>query len=166
MPPRIDPKTFERRLQGVLAKVDSDIDKHGWSAMHIFSTGDSIPFTYTVGVARTWGAPEVVIVGLAQDQAHGILTSYAHEVRVRRTNVGFAHGEKSDEFLVGFDVMFLDVPKAERGDYFNMARRYYRERGVKAWGTQQLVWPDEEGRWPWDDGFSYGDKQPVIGAHP
>lgn len=48
--------------------------------------------------------------------------------------------------LAGFETQLRPVDESRRDAFFGTAHRFYRGRPVPVW---QLIWPDAEGRWPW-----------------
>jgi hypothetical protein len=63
--------------------------------------------------------------------------------------------------LHSYPVRFVDVPQRCYPDYLGLATWAYEGNDFPA---VQLVWPDKQGRWPWDAtaraGFREG--QPIL----
>lgn len=127
------------------------IAEHGWMIQGIFPSAgeEGAPFAYTVGLTVA-GLPELVISGLPADVAHQLLNaaarkSLAEEFRVGRLVTGVA----------SVDFRVVEAPAAE----VNMAWHLYPGKPVR---SLQLVWPDRDGNYPGDPGWSLGDAQPVY----
>jgi hypothetical protein len=83
----------------------------------------------------------------------------------RSNNVGaevrrgrrFGEGDTSAEVLDGYPVTFRGVSAAFYGEYLGQAVRYY---GGKEFPALQCFWPDRNGRFPWQPGYSYGPEEP------
>jgi hypothetical protein len=54
-------------------KALADIKEYGCHVIHVLEDKESPPFSYSVGVQKTSGAPEVLIVGLKEPIAHFIV---------------------------------------------------------------------------------------------
>lgn len=50
--------------------------------------------------------------------------------------------------LEGFDTQLRPVDESWRDAFFGTAHRFYRGWPVPVW---QLIWPDAQGRWPWEE---------------
>jgi hypothetical protein len=143
-------------------KVMADIVEAGWSDMAIFPTADSPGhfFNYSVGLTEV-PHPELLIVGLDNEQMHGVLWSAVR--RIKDHGDRFEPNTFSSEVLMGMDVAFVKVEDLHDDRFMmSMARRLY---GDKATGLQ-IVWPDTEGRFPWHDDFNpdYRERQPLAGT--
>jgi len=99
-------------------KTPEYIDKFGCSVMHIAAEDDLPPFSYSVGIQRTSGAPEVVLIGLQRELAHSVINQYNDRVRAGEK---FLPGQGYAGFLGGFDVIFKKVDTAYYDEYFGVA---------------------------------------------
>lgn len=142
--------SVEERIQAMMDRVDDDIDRLGWSAIGVFAAVDDPegmlenPFTYTIGLLKTYEHPELIVYGLPPEQAHSILASAIEQIK---EGVHFSTGRRYSKVLGGgFEVEFRKVDPTGRP--LNVARNYY-EADVEA---LQLVWPDKEGRFPGEAG--------------
>lgn len=63
-------------------KIAHNIEKHGWHCLHVAPCEDGEePFTYSIGFAQSYGAPEVMIFGLAREKSVGLLNACASALR-------------------------------------------------------------------------------------
>ncbi|MBL8755853.1 MAG: DUF4262 domain-containing protein [Planctomycetes bacterium] len=144
------------------AKVLDDVDEYGVHIVHVPEDDVGPGFSFTVGLWATWQQAEVVVFGLPQEVAQDLLNGLADEVDDGRR---FAAGEKHDGVLVGYPVRFLELAKARYGEFLGVAQWAYEGEDFPA---LQLVWPDKQGRWPWDPGVREGfaEAQPIVGVRP
>ena len=123
-------------------RVHDDVHQFGW---HVIKVPDGDPeFAYTIGLFRTFGHPELFIIGLpVADVAHPVLNTLGDEVRAGRR---FAPGETSDAALAGYDVTFRHVPPTAYREHLGWALWYY---SGEPFPVLQVVYPDRHGHWPW-----------------
>lgn len=111
------------------------------------------PFTYTIGMWRNFGAPELVIQAMP-GRAPFVLNQTRE--RVREGLVIHPH-QKVSGILVGgeagdFHIVFAEITGDD--DIFGWARKYYWFRGQPddlKFPRMQIIWPDETGIFPWED---------------
>lgn len=139
-----------------LAKRQMDvIIEHGHQIMNIF--GDEDPdFSYTVG-RTVKDRPELVITGdLHPDQRATILNEVAAWDDEHPLEPGLI---QPDGFGVALKIVAVDPSEAE----MNIAVANFGDDVV----ALQVIWPDDQSRFPGDPGYAYGDAfQPVFGALP
>ena len=142
-------------------EVLQNIAEHQAHVMHVTADDGAPEFSYTIGLWHHFEQPEVIVFGLDVDAADALL---AQVVEQCAAGARFAHGEKHEGLLVGFAARFVDVPDDRAQALLGGASWAYEGA---AFGCVQLVWPDKEKRWPWQDGVRQGfrDLQPVLGPH-
>lgn len=136
------------------------IDEYGWSVIGVFPTADDpgVQFAYTVGLT-VHGFPEFMIFGLSASTGQSLLNDMGRRVFDR--NERFVHGQRINDLIFGFDAVVVDGEPLD-GMPPGQAYAMYGRSRVK---VQQIVWPDQGGRYPWDDGWSLDvDVQPTIGV--
>jgi hypothetical protein len=136
------------------------IDRVGWSVVHVFPTPDDPPtdvtFTYTVGLTAH-NHPELVLAGLPPQIAQSLLNDLGR--RVFDQAARFSHGERLSDVLVGYDAIIIDGTPND-ALHPGIAFSLYGSDKVR---LQQLVWPDQHGRFPWESGYGYPPHaQPLI----
>ncbi|WP_326562779.1 DUF4262 domain-containing protein [Micromonospora sp. NBC_01796] len=124
-------------------RILDTIRKHGWSALRI--GGGAVEFAYTVGLWHTFRRPEIVMFGLDGEGMQHWLNAC---VALGRERGWPEPGEPFEGVLEGFATQLRPVDDSWRDALFGTAHRFY---GGVAVPVQQLVWPDRDGRWPWDD---------------
>ena len=82
-----------------------------------------------------------------------------------REGHAFASGDVSDRFLDAYDVTFRTVPERQYDAYLGWANWFNDGHGFPA---LQMIYPDRERHWPWDDGVAEGFRrnQPVLESEP
>jgi hypothetical protein len=138
----------------------SDIDDYGVHIEHV-SALEAPGWSFTVGLWHRLCQPEIVVFGLPDDVAHELLDLVADLAADGRR---FLAGSVHDDLLEGYPVRFRAVPKAHFGAYLGAAVWAHEGDGFDA---VQLIWPDKQGRWPWEDvreGFRA--LQPVLDQLP
>lgn len=133
-------------MAAFMTKLGDEIEERGFSTTAVFPTADSPGpwFAYTIGLRKTYDHPELIVYGLGQDEAGGIL---AGAVDLIQAGTRLEPGRRYAKILRDFDVETRAV--GAPGYPLNMARRYYGE-DVEA---IQLVWPDAAGVFPLEPGF-------------
>lgn len=133
------------------------IDNQGWAVIGVFPTkpADGAPFSYTVGLTDH-GLPELAIYGLEPHAAGGVLNAVAQHAI---DGGELAHGQRLDGLLAG--ELPLTVIAMNDTTELTSVRALYG--AVLA--AQQIIWPDTDGRMPWEN-WNLGPRQPLKGGHP
>jgi hypothetical protein len=156
------PKYSTERLRNLRSKETREsfigtlttIEKYGWQAMLVSSKEQSRSFAYTIGLFDVFGFPELITVGLSTDVAHAAL-GYAVEAMQK----GAALSEGSHPDIVGsVSVVFRPVSREWYEKTMYRAKWYYEGTEVPA---LQLIYPDLEGRFQWEEGFNDYFQQPL-----
>ena len=129
--------------EGTREKLLKDVEKHGWLVLQIVD--DNLPsYSYTVGLFKKFGHPELVISGLRGDTAQTILNDIGHDIEkgiVREAEHTY------DDVLEGYPCLFKSVPPSNYDDYFGRANLYYQNSNYP---VLQCVLPDSKKRFPDD----------------
>ena len=139
------------------AQTLADIDRFGWSVLKV--SNDMGPdFAYSVGMFRTLAHPEILIFGLGLRDMHLLINDIGEHVRAGQR---YTAGQVTDEFLNGYDVTFRAVPVYQYTGHFGWANWLYHGH---EYPVLQMVYPDREHRWPWQDGVAaeFRERQPVL----
>lgn len=158
-------------MEAFLAHAREQIAEHGCMIQNVFPTEASpgIRFAYTVGLAQPNAhgearRPEFLVSGLPSHLAGRILDHYAK--RVLEDSESFTSHQIDVEGNTGYPITFLDITVANSREHLALANRFYADdlvTGVVP--ALQIVFPDDAGRWPWDEGSEVG-WTPLLGAHP
>ena len=129
------------------------IRKHGCYIEYVLGCtcglcDDHTAFAYPVGLFGL-GHPELLVLGLAQRNAAGVINTLFARVKAGRDLVP---GE-----LVTFEgwqhrVVVEEVPNP--GEILFAANRHYDRPAEVSVPVLQLTWDDRSGRFPWDDAYS------------
>ncbi len=135
------------------------IQQHGCSVTSVCDPDEAEPpFTYSIGIAKQTGAPELIVVGLSSKLGHWLVNEYN-----RRVTEGerFAPDVLYLGFLEGFAVQFGRVARPHREEYMRSACWLHAGPDFDA---LQLIWPSTSGVWPWESEASewFRTNQPVL----
>ena len=127
--------------------LDEAIERFGWAAIGVMPTFEEpcMPFTYTVGLYNFDKHPELIVVGLHPEQAHGMLWGLYERVRKGER---FEAGQRDSHVIQNHDVIFQAMPPS--GAPLHQAREYFEVDELPA---LQVVWPDTNGRFPFEEDF-------------
>lgn len=140
-------------------KVLQDVFEEGVHIVHVPPTDGGPCFAATIGLWFHFEQPEVIVFGMPEEVAEDLLNAIADAADDGQR---FAPGDRPKDLLVGYSVQFLEVPAERVAEYLGTAQWAY---DGSEFPVVQLVWPDKQQRWPWDDDVREGfrDAQPIIG---
>ena len=142
-------------------KIAWVVETNGWCAEPVAAMEDppTPGYTYTIGFESSYDHPEVVIFGLQPVMARGLIEMLAVHID--------AGGVIPDGMFVGLldndlPAAMLPVDMEEHAALFAGATRFH---GRDDYRVCQFVWPDRNGKMPWDEGYDNRLRlaQPVIG---
>jgi len=145
-------------------KLIADVHRYGCHILRVLADDTGPEFAYSIGLYLNYEQPEVLIFGMPVDKAQLILNDLAE--RASRGARFFA-GESSDLFLEGYSVSFVEIPLEAYREHLGFAIWFYASL-PGPFPAVQLVWPDRDGRFPWDSGVDaeFRALQPVLGGSP
>lgn len=124
------------------------IKEHGWFSTRVFDHKGTQPdFTYSTGFSASFDFPEIIVFGLSKDTAHSVLWDVWRDIE---TNKKPPIGLKTIGIFGNADAVFLPVAKSAYPEHLGWSRWFYRGDNFDC---LQLVWPDREGKFPWEQGF-------------
>jgi uncharacterized protein DUF4262 len=143
--------------------VRETVSRAGWAVVAV--TG-ATPHAYTIGLWHSYELPELAMFGLRSDDMQVWLNECARLLR--------HSGDLGDEVplagvIEGYPVLLRRMHPSWHRSLFARACSYY---GVDEMPVRQVVWPDRDGRWPWDEAATANcrEGQPLgwlpVGAHP
>ena len=137
-------------VSAVEQQIIDGVESNGWFAVN-YVPGPGDPkewFTYTVGLTKTAGWPEIICFGLSDERLLGMLRDAIGECWER--GIRPAAGLELMKVLEGTHVR-LERADTLRDPYFALAD-WYADHSATAKLTErlQLVWPDPRGRFPDD----------------
>lgn len=125
-------------------KALKNIEKNGCHILHVVKEDGQPCFTYSIGIQKCAGKPEIIITGLDRDMAHFMINEYNSRIKDGET---FEEDGFYEDFLEGFKVTFKAVDKKYYAEYFGWAHWLYEGDDFK---VLHLIWPDTNGAWPWE----------------
>ena len=150
---------FPRAKNPYEESVLRNIKEYGWHFTHVYGDDDGPSFSYSVGLQSSHGHPEIILLGLPQESAHGLVSLIAD--RAANGNP-IDLSRPSDEIIQGYPCLFVEVGRANRQEYALSNCWLYQGSDFSMY---QLVWPSKEGLFPWhpDAPESFRLSQPVLG---
>lgn len=136
-----------------------DIEAEGVHVVHVGGEGDDLEYSFSVGLWHSFEQPEVIVFGLPTEIAEDLIQAIADDASDGKLCLA---GSQNDGLIQSVTVRFFEVPKPQYRDYLGEAVWAYENDDFPA---VQLVWPDKQGRWPWEEDVREGfrDSQPVLG---
>jgi hypothetical protein len=136
-----------------------DIEKYGCHLALLEADSYLPAFVYSIGLFKKFGHPEVICFGLRTDVMASILNIACDLIKSGKT---LAPDQLYSEFLEGYQVQFIPVDKNYYSNYVGYGGWFYGN--TFDFPLLQLVWPDKEKRFPWDQGFNSNWKfsQPLL----
>ena len=139
-----------------MAGVIADIDSAGWAVISVEDERGEHVCSYTVGLTRFYGHPELIVSGRDFPTAFHVLDTLAAGVRDGQP---LAAGQ----LLRPGGVESLLVPVADPSRLALAQAVYGAFIPVAA---LQVVWADEGGRWPWQMCEHHRSGQELYGPPP
>jgi hypothetical protein len=139
--------------------IVDNVEKHGCHLVGVFDPDAKDPrFDYSVGFTKTLekvgksGFPEAIVFGLP-----GEVSGPALNELMALCAGGFVRledGERLERFFGEYDAIIRTVhPSWIDERYFSSAIWYHRKQMNREFqAAVMVVWPDEEGVFPWEDG--------------
>jgi hypothetical protein len=123
---------------------------HGFTMVGV---EDTPPWTYTIGLVRSFDHPELVMTGMPFDVAPGLLTEVVEHIRRgERFDASSPPLALADSYALGFGAVHSSEWDEGR---FNQWLNYYDRLGDEPPIPKavQVLWPDADGRFPPDPMF-------------
>jgi hypothetical protein len=157
--PSLEPRYPPRRgesLDALDLRVLADVAETGWHVVQMDGGGASRAFT--VGLFRSFDHPEVILFGLGAETREAALDRLG--VRVR-SGERFEDGGVAEGILADRAVTFRTVSRRHYLAYLAYAGWFH---GGPRFPALQVVWPDGEGRFPWERWFprALREEQPIL----
>src|SRR5688572_17373101 len=109
---------------------------------------DEPPFAYSLGAWESYGAPELIVLGLEGEVAADIINSVMGQyLEGRRFRCGMP---ETNVLANGVPVFFLEADPAIARIFATFTDWYYEGEPFPLW---QIVWPDRNGCFPWDGAY-------------
>ena len=136
-----------------------NIATYGLHILSIMEEGDAPPFAYSIGIERSLGLPELIVIGLKGDLAGKVINACYDQMKA---GLALTPGTRVEGLLGGgFTCLVGAVDPAYFREYMGWAV-WLRE------GTQfralQIIYPSTRGAFPWEAGASdaFRARQPLL----
>lgn len=145
-------------------KLLEDVASHGCHILHVAARADEAwepPFSYSVGLWRSYNHPEIVVFGLSFENARVLINNVAE---LARSGEGAVDGTVRDDVWDPglYDVGFAAVEREHYSEQFGFASWFY-----EGWDfpVLQMVVPAPTGELPGEAGYPDGHAklQPLLG---
>ncbi len=151
-----------------VAKMLADIERVGWTAIGVFDPeGDEPPFTYTIGLGVSYNHPELITFGLPPEVAHGVIATAIEQIKAGVDFTTQLDTDVSNIISDDFTCRFLSMSESQAQEFMLQAINFYQMiEASDRFASLQLVWPDENNQYPWQDECNPGIAmaQPLVGA--
>lgn len=147
--PKVRSKVQSGDLSTPEQKVLNDVEKYGWHVLKILEEGEKPRWSFTIGLYRTFGCPEVIIFGMSPNAAQQTLNYIGEQIKDGRN---FQIDEMYSDIFEERNCIFRPVKEKWYGTFLGFAEWFYQGKGFP---TIQCFWPDREGRFPWDKGYEF-----------
>lgn len=119
-------------------------------------------YAFSTGLWHRFQQPEIVVVGLQDDDAAQLIDLVGDDAEDGRR---YGEGDRTADLLHGYSVTFRAVPRSHYPGWLGTAVWAYQGDDFPA---LQLVWPDQQGRFPWQPGVREGflAAQPLLASLP
>lgn len=127
------------------AKALSDIETYGLHVISVREEGEQPPFSYSIGIERSLGMPELIVIGLRASVAHAAINACYDQMR---SGTQIAPGSRVADLLGGdFKCLIGEVDPIHYRDYMGWALWLYEGPGFRA---HQIIYPTTSGVFPWE----------------
>jgi hypothetical protein len=139
----------------------ADIKKIGWHHVHVRAEDGEPSFAYSLGFYANFGQPEIIVFGLPPQIAQQLLNITA--IRFAGAKAAYETYTPYDDIAEGMRIAFIPVARQHYREYLGYAGWFYGS--VQAdFPALQMVWPDKQGRFPWEPTYdqSFSRLQPLL----
>ena len=145
-------------------KLLDDVTKIGWHHVHVQAEGSEPAFAFSLGFYANFGHPEIIVIGLPPDTAQQLLN--IAEIHIVGAKSKYEPRKPYLDIAQGTRVAFIPVEQKYMAEYFGYGRWFYQSKRGE-FPALQMVWPDKEGRLPWEKGFDsrFNKIQPLLGKY-
>jgi len=142
--------------------LDPDDLDDGLHLIHVEASDQHPAYSFTYGLWRAFKHPEVAVFGLEPETADDLLQAIADDVEDGQR---FAAGETRDGIVHGYPVWFGRVGAQQ---VRALLEGFDGPLGAADVTMLQVVYPDRQGRWPWQEDVRVGFRalQPVLEREP
>lgn len=151
------PKPMPTKPDKAEKKLLADIKKTGWHVIIVPPDEVGPGFAYSIGLYKTFGHPEIIILGLKGEVAHGLINGIGEAVRNGKK---FTSGKFYSGIIEGFKCFLLAVDEKNYEEHVGYARWYYQGNWFP---LLQCIFPTATGKFPWQWPSDKKHLQPILG---
>jgi Domain of unknown function (DUF4262) len=141
-------------------KLVEDIGSYGFRVNSVFADPKAkVPqFSYSIGIQKTCGAPELIIFGMSPTTAHHLVWAYFDLVQQGRP---LPPHRRLSGLLDGYSVFLQPACRRQHEQHMLSCNWFY---GAGQYRAVQLIYPHPSGPWPWSGNATprFRWEQPLI----
>jgi hypothetical protein len=163
----VDTRPFETERTRELLTLDldardlkcvNDVEQFGCHVIQVSGANQRMSWTYTVGAYNTTGKAEIIVVGLENKTAARAVNNAVDGLR---EGIDLTRG-RHREIVGEVEVIFRPVDPAWVKELMGWTKWF---EGDWDFPVLQLIYPDLENRFQWEDGFTEYFRQPLLQAN-
>jgi hypothetical protein len=141
-------------------QVQEKLDRYGWTVIAVGPENKRPPFAYSVGFEKTFGTPEVVMIGFDPNLMQQLIGELASGMKGRGLKMPVEGGRMS-KVIQKFDVLLRPVPDDVTYPLSKIAQNFQAPKTAR---LLQMVLPDPNGLFPGEEGCNpdYADFQNPV----
>jgi len=148
-------------LEAVRATILERVKANGYTTVSVADRA-APTLTYTVGLSTLRpDLPEIMVLGLPSHVAYTVLGAIAERLLTGGPPV---FDSDIEGVIHGFPVRLREIAP-DKFTKIGVVVRWYRKHcgnDPDAFLAAQLLWPDQQGRWPFESDFASPDAQPLL----
>jgi hypothetical protein len=139
--------------------LEDDVEQYGLRVNHVLEDETGPPFSYSIGLFKTYGHAEIIMVGLRQELTHTLINNMAYDIKSGKV---YSASTFDADILTGFECYITDVYKSNYDSYVGQAQSFYLGSDFP---LIQCIYPTIKGIYPWEENWPENLKelQPVLG---
>lgn len=139
-------------------EIQDKIDQYGCYIIQVESDDYLPAYAYTIGLFQRFKHPEIICFGLSIELLGNLLNDVCASIK---DGSPLHAGTLYEEFIKNYPIQFLTVDKSYHSDYMAICNIFYH---TDDYPTLQMVWPDRQPLFPWEEGFNpdWKFKQPLL----
>lgn len=136
----------------------AQIRSQGWFRTHVLGDAEGPGFSFTTGFWVSAKQPELIIFSTKEDIAHAVFWDLFRDAKGGKR---LPIGERTDAVFGNLPAFVFRVAKKHHRDLLGWSRWFY---GGDDFPCLQIVWPDKQGRFPWEPEFDdhFAGEQPHL----
>ena len=137
----------------------NNIEIYGWHVIKVMEDEIGPGFGYSIGLFKTFGHPEIIIIGLELDLIHLLINNIGEDIRNGKT---FQAGQYYPGIIESVNCFFTSVDKKHYAEYVSYAQWYYKD---VEFPLLQCVYPIVKTIYPWQSDWpkEIKNQQPILG---